>query len=299
MLRTVVAGFVLLGMAGASLAHECDAILEQGVRNIFATKETSNFEADMQSAFCNSSASEYGDQVGAGLDIGFSLYDVPIKLGGNYNSSDYKKMQQKNCGANSSNFASSGYHELLSAVADPQIIAAWSQCKQSGGLYINAEANGNTLIYTFRFRPAGPVTETKLIGDPQIIGAACPSPVVKDGTVVSNVSISQICYRQSSGPVTTVANSQFNSFTLLIPEIRKDIVQITHGGGTGGVIPASTCPLGMTTRCIIRPDALPPGTPVSSCDRPAGMPPGTACTCPKFGPGQPPPLIGTFPGTAC
>lgn len=299
---------LLLVAASSSYADECDAILEQGVRNTYQDLKQRDLRTGFRNAMCQSASSGGGSSSGGGLEITVPIFDVPVKFGGNYNQARTETSSSGACSDASSNFNDKTYSFVLQQVVAPEIVSAWSQCRANqGGFFINGELNGNILVLEFRFRPAGDVVSTKVIAPPIINGASCPNPVVKNGTVIRNSKLLQRCYREGAGEVTVVVNTRYDGARFFIPAVRSNPVAVRPS--SGGAIPASNAtgraldslvaggpaliPQAGMSWCIINPTELPAGTPRSACQTASTSGP---CTCQKYDPGNPPTPNGTYSG---
>lgn len=217
-------GAVCLGvaLAGVSHAEECDAILDQGVRNTSQELKSSDLRSAFKTAMCKNSKTISLRDAGGGVSLGIPIDGVPLKIGGNYNQAQSDTASSGECNDTSSGFSEGTYSNVLKQMVSPEIVSAWSQCKANlGGFFINGSLNGNVLVLEFRFRQFGAVSSTTVTGNPEITGAVCPTPAVMSGTVVTGAKIFQTCYRQSDGPVTVVANSSIDGAKFFIPAVVK------------------------------------------------------------------------------
>ncbi|MCE4543265.1 MULTISPECIES: hypothetical protein [unclassified Caballeronia] len=90
----------------------------------------------------------------------------------------------------------SNYINLLQLVADPNIVDAWSVCKQKdGGFYIDGKLNGSTLILSLRFRNVGNVASTILTSDLVVTGASCEPMLWHKGDIIDGSKQFQQCKR--------------------------------------------------------------------------------------------------------
>jgi hypothetical protein len=150
------------------------------------------------------------------------------------------------------------YENILQKVVAPEIVAAWADCRtKAGGFFINGDLNGDTLVLEFRFRPYGAISRTRLTESPRIIGASCPNPVVKAGTVITNAKKYETCQRSGTGAVTVIANSTIDGARFFIPAVAPAAppppdfpqvlvgnyqVRLGPGGGCNGGAPNSFPP---------------------------------------------------------
>lgn len=252
-----VAALLLAGASDVTVADDCSAILEQGVFNTYQGLRTRNLKTEFQDAFCQSSTDSSGRSTSAGGDATIPIKGVPVRFRGNYGQTRSSLHEQGSCGSSSSSLSDATYENILQKVVAPEIVSAWTDCRtKSGGFFINGELNGDTLVLEFRFRPFGAVTETRVTGDPVVIGAVCASPAVKDRTIITNAKKYQTCQRSGTGAVSVVANSTIDGARFFIPAVAPapppptppDIpkvfvgdyqVRLGPGGGCNGGAPNS------------------------------------------------------------
>lgn len=198
-------------------AEECQAILEQGIRNTFQSLRAGNLKSSFRNGFCDKSLQQMKDGRGGGLSLGFPIDGVPINLSGNYSDSSAKTLQREICSNSSGDLSDAKYESLMQAIADPTIVNAWTQCKSnSGGVLLNGKLNGSTLILSMRFRNIGSVSETKLTGDAMFDGAICPKLWV-DGLRLDGSEKYMQCKRIGTDPITVTVNTSFNGAMFYIP----------------------------------------------------------------------------------
>lgn len=243
----------LVGVSSVAIADECDAILVQGVYNTYQGLRTRDLRTGFQQSFCQKNVVKNDEGAGGGLNVAVPIYDVPVKFGGDYKQTSSSLSEQGSCGNAASSLSDATYENILQKVVAPEIVAAWADCRtKAGGFFINGDLNGDTLVLEFRFRPYGAISQTKLTEDPRIIGANCPRPVVKVGTVLTNAKKYQNCQRSGTGPVTVIANSTIDGARFFIPAVAPpappappppDVPQVLvgnyqvrlgPGGGCGG-----------------------------------------------------------------
>lgn len=286
---------VLLAIPTTAFA-DCDAILEQGVRNTYQELSSSDLKSGFSQGLCSSSESSTskGGSAGGGLTV--PIYGVPVGINGSYNKSRANSMKSSMCQNGAANLSDSDYHTLLTLTADPLIVDAWSKCRQQGGLYIEGKLNGSLLTIKLRFQPMGSLSSTTLVDDLQVIGANCAA-IPKAGTVISNVSRTYACHRHGQDAVTVIANDKDSaSATFFIPAV--SVVQAAalpsqeQCLGNPPFVPAGQC------TCKVPASTLPPemrrtppgfSGPVGDAICIAnGTRPGEECSCPGFGPSAPP-----------
>lgn len=200
-----------------AIADECDAILQQGIRNTFQEVRTGDFRTAFKSAYCKKDSSSRGSS--SGTEAGGSYGGYGLNFG--QNSSDTAQARAENCGDSSSSMSDNNFVKAMQSVADKNIVDAWSSCKSSTyGLVILGELNGSDILVTYRFRSAGSVSQTVVSGTPYISGAKCDD-AVKNGTIINTGGRIQSCSRTGDGPVSIAVNTDFQPARFFIPAVVK------------------------------------------------------------------------------
>lgn len=213
--KVIKVGSALLVIQGIAEAHECDAILEQGVRNTYQELRTGDFRSSFSSAYCNKSSQSSGSTSGTAAGGSYGLYSFDFAQSGSDNSAS----RNENCGNSSSSLQDDKYLRALQSVADKNIVDAWSACRSSAsGVLLNGELNGKDIFLTYVFRSAGSVTQAIVEGEPYISGAKC-SDAVKDGTVINTGGRIQTCTRTGDGPVSIAINTNYQPARFFIPAV--------------------------------------------------------------------------------
>ena len=198
-------------------ADECDAILQQGVRNTFQELRTGDFRSSFKSAYCNKSTSSQGSN--SGTEAGGSYAGYGLNFG--QSSSDTRQARAENCADSSSAMSDNNLVKAMQSVADKNIVDAWSSCKSSSyGVLILGELNATDILLTYRFRSAGAISQAVVDGAPFISGAKCDD-AVKSGTVINTGGRIQSCSRTGDGPVTIAVNTNFQPARFFIPALVK------------------------------------------------------------------------------
>jgi hypothetical protein len=273
---------LLLVMAslGAQFAYadECDAILEQGVRNTYQQLDKRDLKTGFSNAMCSSSSNLSNSNQGGGLGLSLPINGVPIGLNANYDQAQYNSIKSSTCSSNQGSLSDDNFHAVLSMVADARIIDAWSQCKVQGGTFLNASANGNLVVFELKFRAIGNVTSTKVTLTPQFIGVACPSPVITKGLKVTGSTLLQACVREGTGEVTALVNTEQNGVRVFVPAILPPQQPVLTAPLT---IPPIRTPV--LAACLIPVANMPPGSfPGLQANCEFFGPVGQPCQCPVF-----------------
>lgn len=228
----------------AAFAGECDAILKDGVRNTYKTLQSGSFNSTFKQKFCDAySSSKSGSNSGrAGGSYG------PFSANGSVSNQRMENMSKELCSDTDSALSDERDLEILQAIADKNIVDAWSACVSSrGGLFLNGELNGKTLVIEYRMRSAGSENQTTVQGNPTVINAKCDE-AVKDGTVITTGGRFQTCTRESDDPITITVNTSFESKKFFIPAFNKEEVKKVEPAGT---IPPPPPPQECTLNCLL------------------------------------------------
>ncbi|WP_153064611.1 hypothetical protein [Agrobacterium sp. LAD9] len=211
----------LLTCSTAAFAGECDAILKNGVRNTYKTLQSGSFNSTFKQKYCDAySTAKSGSNSGsAGGSYG------PFSANGSVSNQRMENMSKELCSDTNSALSDERDLEILEAIADKNIVDAWSACVSSrGGLFVNGELNGKTLVIEYRMRSAGAVNLATVEGNPTVINAKCDD-AVKDGTVINTGGRFQTCTRESDDPITITVNTSFESKKFFIPAFNKEEVK--------------------------------------------------------------------------
>jgi hypothetical protein len=261
------------------LAHadDCDAILDQGIRNTFTQLNTNDLKTAVSNSVCNSNSWGSSGATGAGGGVKFPINGIPIGVNANYKNDTAQSIKNDSCSNGSGNLSDQNYSSVLSMIADPNIVNAWSQCKATG-LFLNGKINGDTVILEVKFRPVGPVTSATVNSTPTIFGARCDNPVINAGTKLTAASIIQACMRVGTQPITVVINTDWNAVMFYAPSPQTVTAGQPRGGQRQQVSSSSIC-------FVPQSAFAQKGLPFSQtfCDQRTQSPPngpvGQRCTC--------------------
>jgi len=213
---------VLICFTQTVYSSECDAILDQGVRNTFVMNNSSRFKQELKSGFCSSHEEYNGGESGGGADVGFTLFEIPISLSGNYSQEEIKSLKDSVCRNDSSLNEGENYSHILQMIADPQIVNAWEKCKTSeGGVILLGEARDEQqVIVTMKFRNSGSIYETRVTDTPTITGMTCDSMIKKD-EIINGSTRSYYCRRYANEAGNIIINNTYNGASLYIPKVKR------------------------------------------------------------------------------
>lgn len=212
-----VISIVFICNYSTAMAHECDVILEQGIRNTFQELRTNDFRQAFSSAYCNKVHTSKSSSSGGSAGGSYGLYSLDFSS----NSKDSKSSRIENCGDSAALVSEASYLKAMQLVADKNIVDAWSSCRNSAyGVMITGEINGDDLIVTYVFRSAGAVSHAVVDGDPEIRNATC-NAAVKDKTVINTGGRIQYCTRKNDGPITIAINTNFQPARFFVPAVEK------------------------------------------------------------------------------
>lgn len=212
-----IAALMLMGTSGTALADDCDSILEQGVRNTYSEIRSNDFRTSFSNAYCTKHDSSHGSE--RGTSVGGSYAGFGVSFGSNNN--DTTASRNENCGTGGNALSDQRYLNALERVADPGIVEAWRSCKENSiGVIIEGRMNGSLLTLTYRFRPAGDITQATVRERPHVSGATCKTSL-EGGSIVGTAKWTQICNRLGDDPVSVVVNTNFGSALYFLPQPAK------------------------------------------------------------------------------
>ncbi|MEG3126993.1 hypothetical protein SC171_05425 [Pantoea cypripedii] len=203
-------------------ANECDAILEQGIRNTYYQINKSDFRSNFQSAFCNKSSTSNSSSGGKSGGIGVGYGNFKLELNGNSSENQLNQTQNQYCHNESSSMSDEGYAQALSLVADPNIVSAWQACtKNSGGLLLTGTVEDDAYVrIALRFRNWGSIHQTTITDNPSALGMYCKN-LPQKGDVINGSVRNFTCERIGNQPVILDINSEIDGATLYIPPKRE------------------------------------------------------------------------------
>lgn len=209
---------VLICFTQTVYSSECDAILEQGVRNTYLMTNSSNFKRVIISNFCRVTDTSNDGSKGGSADVNIPIVDIDLGFSGDYNEKEVKSTHEEVCTNNSNADEGGNFSKVLKLVADPQIVSAWSQCKNSEGgvLLLGKALDEKNLLITMSFRNAGSVYQTEVTDEPILSGMTCSS-MIKAGQIIDGSTRSYACKRYAGEPASLIINNKFNGVNLYIP----------------------------------------------------------------------------------
>ncbi|HBQ2880104.1 TPA: hypothetical protein L7V13_000658 [Klebsiella quasipneumoniae subsp. quasipneumoniae] len=272
---TMIIYSIFLGSFSAqAFAGECDAILEQGVRNTYSDITQQALKSNISTNFCSSTLtnSKDSDEKHGGLSLNIGSFGLGGSGGGS--REQYNKTKVDLCTSSSNQLNDDGYHRVLELIADPNIVEAWRSCINNRGLIINADVRDATQIdVAVKFLNVNRTYQATLTMPAQIIGMTCPN-ILDTGRVIDGNQIFFSCQRIGDQPVTININTDYMGGRLYIPkpqkvtivtDDKKDISDVKKLNCEsrllpGGVIqmPDPGCPSG--SPIIIPPPPPPSGT---------------------------------------
>lgn len=212
-----------------TFAGECDAILEQGVRNTYSDITQQALKSNITTNFCSSTAtdSKESDEKHGGLSLNIGRFGLGGSGGGSRDQ--YNKTKADLCTNSSNQLNDDGYHRVLELIADPNIIEAWKSCINNRGLIINGDVRDATQIdVAVKFLNVNKTYQATLTMPAQIIGMTCPN-ILDTGRVIDGNQLFFSCQRIGDQPVTININTDYMGGRLYIPKPQK-VTIITPGG---------------------------------------------------------------------
>jgi hypothetical protein len=212
---SVVTG--LLICVSSVSAHDCDAVLSQGVRNTYQELRTSDVRSAFALAYCSKTSSSSGRSSGTTAGGSYAGYGLDYGT----NASDTSESRTENCGGESLATSDTKYLNAMKSVADPGILAAWSTCMASQtGVLILGELNGDDIVLTYK--SAGDSnTKPRATDDPTVTGVVKCDTAVRKGMEIGSGGITQRCKRDGLKAVTASINTTDKPALFMIPAPRK------------------------------------------------------------------------------
>lgn len=200
-----------------SVADECDAILEQGVRNTYQDITQQALKSNINTEFCSSSEISSGDSDEKHGGINFNIGKFGLGGSGGGSRDQYNKTKSELCTSSNSQLNDDGYHKVLTLIADPSIVNAWERCRSNRGLIINGEVRDSKLInVSVKFLNVHATSQAIVSRPPQIIGMSCPDFLKKDDIIDGNEQ-RFTCQRYGKDPITVNVNTNYMGSSLYIP----------------------------------------------------------------------------------
>lgn len=200
---------------------ECDSILEQGIRNTYRDVTQADFKNNVSRKFCSSTTTDGGDKDSKSGGLSVQIGSWGIGLNGSGDREQFNKTKNELCDTNNSTLSDAGYHKVLTLMADPNIVNAWSKCLSNRGLIINGEVRDATQIdVSVKFLNVNSTTQATVKRPPQIIGMTCPD-VINVGDVIDGNETFFTCQRIGDQPVTININTNYMGARLYIPKPKQ------------------------------------------------------------------------------
>lgn len=211
----------LLFVSQIAYSSECDAILEQGVRNTYLMNNGSNFKRNIIANYCKTTTGSWKGNTGGSLGLDIPIVDIPIGIDASYDQNEVKSTSDEVCTNNSNYDEGANFTKVVKLIADPEIVNAWNQCKRfEGGVMLLGKALDDTNIsVTMSFRNSGSVYQTTVTEDPAISGMNCTS-MVKAGQIINGSTKTYTCKRYGNNPAVLNLNNDYNGVSLYIPQVR-------------------------------------------------------------------------------
>jgi hypothetical protein len=107
---------------------ECQQVLQGGVFNEKSLHKTAASASSFNSWLCTTEFQSHDEAHSSGIDFGIPVYDVPIKVGGKFDSSQRDNWKKSHCSAKSGSNQSFAALAVALREADPAILQAWTRC---------------------------------------------------------------------------------------------------------------------------------------------------------------------------
>jgi hypothetical protein len=113
---------------GDDCSTSCGDILKAPIFKTTTVKSGAQFKDSFRKLLCSAQWSSYADAQRAGIAIDLPIFDIPIPLDVNWNSTKQQTWQNKNCSAEERNSDYTSSYYFASYAVDPVTATAWSQC---------------------------------------------------------------------------------------------------------------------------------------------------------------------------
>jgi|GEM_PF-5455950 len=217
MLACIMTAMTWVGAVSALGAEDrCGDVLAHGIFNTSQYFNDTSYKRDVDAFVYKSEFRTHSEANDAGFSVGFPIYDVPIKIGGDFSSSQRETWRSEHKELESDHRS---YHEVRAAAlshADTGIVEAWRACMterikaNAQGLSAGVEPVGERYVYFWtRYRPAGEGDQAK-IATLQMTGVKeinTKAPALRKGQVISQAV-------NGIGGTYEISDSKNVSFTL-------------------------------------------------------------------------------------
>ncbi len=242
--RTSLTLMVLLAAPAAVMAQsDCSQIVEHGV---FGTAPTDSLE-NRTRAFVNwlsqNTFDSYAKAVDAAQQLGFTIDDIPARIGGHARASDWRNYQAALQTVDFSDKRNLSKFSRIVNTADQGMAKAWQTCTSSskGVAHAAIELSYDPMRFTVRLiYDAAGAPPTKIRDFSMTPESATCTPAVNSDTTLESSGLILSCTRR----------------------VASDAVQITGKTDKGTLLanlPGLTPPSSMATRIIETPLGPPPG----------------------------------------
>jgi len=200
----------------------CDPILEQGVYNTYKEVNKQAFKNKVVNEFCSSSSTSGGDSSSGGGGLSLNIGGWGIGLNGSGSRNQVNQKRNEVCNSNQSSLSDDGYHTVLTMIADPNIISAWTQCNKSqGGVIINGDVRESPQVdISVKFTNINNTYWAK-ITSVQIKGLVCPPDYLRVGEQIDGNEKVFSCDRIGDEPITININTDVMGQRLYIPKPKQ------------------------------------------------------------------------------
>ncbi|MDW9855401.1 hypothetical protein GOB46_22885 [Sinorhizobium meliloti] len=197
------------------MAHQCDTVLADGAFKRTDLNDSYYTQLVIAARYSRKTYKEARQRTDAGLDIGYEEF----KLNGNYSEEDFEKWREDVQSSLDVEQILSHESSVLLSSGDPEILKAWSECMQAGGLSMYIEPKGDIeAVVKIRWNP---------------YPAAELNPTVEQFSVSEGVSIRGGREYAKAGAKIGIRAERIISLTRDIPGSRILAVLSTKESGVG------------------------------------------------------------------
>jgi hypothetical protein len=196
---------VLLGKVSGQ--DGCDQILRFGVFETYGFKELSDIDRAVESLKKYKREDVVSNRSSVAAEAGVALGFIDIGLGGSSSNEEYQKNLEEISEYYRENIKDKTQTEVFKKIASPDIIKAWSECKESTKDF-NLQVNGNLnkeFIVTLTYKGSGlSIQNTKITSALFISVDPVDNGVFKTGTEIRIHNVYSQKFRRSGSDAATI-----------------------------------------------------------------------------------------------
>jgi len=239
--------------------QECKAVLAGGVFNTTNINKTQAAHDAFTAWECTTNFSTADEAMNAGVSIGVPIYDIPVKIGGTFSSSQKSAWKSAHCSNNTSE--SQSFSSLVVAMkqAAPEILQAWTKCienscgsahaalacsvtSREGGVIFHANwlrTSGDEVspkvqfFHAYDAKCAPPILKSQVITEAGV-ALKCDVPINKEGVLIlqttrgtcAPTASGRVSLETVSGTVSLTAPKNYKAQKIVFS---ADAILVTNG----------------------------------------------------------------------